>query len=305
MHNNQRNTKFYLSLLFVTLFSAHSIAATWDVPADKKAKNSYIVFDKATQGEGQAIYDKNCKSCHGDLGKNNSMKTLNPIPPDLSVSGTQALTDGDLQYILTTGRGVMPSFKDVLPESDRWKVIGYLRSLNKSYVQVVSKTDPNKSKLVKVDFAYDAAKNTVTVSLKAHEKSGVVILKNAEVGLFITRYFGKLQVEKAIKTDDKGMATFQLGDKLPGDKLGDIELVAKVNDDNYGEVEGQQKFRIGIPTDVPGLTSHRAIWGTLKNAPIWIICLYLTGVIAFLSLLTYLLLSLKKINEAGKNKQQS
>lgn len=303
MLKKERSKTFYSTLLFITLFAANTFAATWDVPADKKTKNSYIVFDKTTQSEGQAIYDKNCKSCHGDLGKDNSMKSLNPIPPDLSSAGTQALTDGELQYILTIGRTLMPSFKDILPESDRWKVIGYMRSMNKSYVQVVSKTDPNKSKLVKVDFAYDSLKNVVTVSVVANEKSGVVALKNAEVGLFITRYFGKLQVEKAIKTDDKGLAIFHLGEKLPGDKAGDIELIAKINDENYGEIEGQKKFRIGIPTDVPGLTSKRAIWGTLKNAPIWIICLYLTGIFAFLSLLIYLLLSLKKIHLAGKKEK--
>ena len=298
-----RNLKI-VALAVVSVFFLQSFAQNnWNVPANQKSKNSYIKFDAATTGQGQEIYTKNCTSCHGDMTKGNSMKSLNPVPPDLSTKGTQALTDGELFYILSTGRGVMPNFSSVLSEEERWKVISYIRSFNKSYVQVVSKFDPNKAKLVKVSMNFDPKISQVRVDVKANEKTGVISVKDAEVGLFVSRYFGKLQIEKTIRTNADGQAVFNFPKDLPGDKTGTVELVVKLNAENYGEIESATKLKIGIPTDKPALTDKRAIWGTLAKAPFWIIILYSAGVLVFGAVLLYLIFALNKIRKSGNNKQ--
>jgi mono/diheme cytochrome c family protein len=208
-----------LTLAVTILYCANDFAANnWNVPADKKTKNSYIKFDAASASQGEAIYNKNCASCHGNPGKGNSLKSLSPVPPDLSSAKSQELTDGELFYILSTGRMVMPSFKNVLSEDERWRVISFIRSSNKSYVQTLSKFDPNKSKLVKITLNFDPATHTIRVLAKANEKSGVVALKDAEVALFATRYFGRLQIGKSTKTDKDGVANFKFPKDLPGDK---------------------------------------------------------------------------------------
>ncbi|MEI6752505.1 MAG: cytochrome c [Paludibacter sp.] len=299
-----RNIKI-VALTVVSVFFLQSFAQNnWNVPADKKVKNSYIKFDAATIGQGQEIYTKNCISCHGDMTKGNSMKSLNPIPPDLSTKGTQSLTDGELFYILSTGRAVMPNFSSVLSEEERWKVIAYIRSFNKSYVQVVSKFDPNKAKLVKLSMNFDPKTSQVKVDVKANEKTGVISVKDAEVGLFVTRYFGKLQIQKNKLTDANGQVAFDFPKDIPGDKTGTIELVVKLNDDNYGEIETSTKLQLGVATDKPALTDKRAIWGTLAKAPFWIILLYSAGVLAFGAVLLYLIFALNKIRKSGNNKQQ-
>lgn len=301
---DRKNLKLQLgiSLLLVALFGGKTFAqgAAWDVPADKKAKNSYIKFDAATAKEGEGIYTKNCASCHGEPGKGNVMKTLSPVPPDLSSQRTNNLTDGELFYILNTGRGVMPSFKSILSENDRWKVIGYIRSFHKGYVQVLSKSDPNKSKLVKVDISFDKATNKVTVVLKANEKSGIVTLKDAEVSLFADRYFGKLQIEKTIHSSADGVAQFTFPTNLPGDKEGNVGLTVKINDEVYGEIESQKSFKIGIPTDKPSLRENREIWNTVAKAPWWILITYTTCVLIVIGFFVFLLKSLKKLKEMGE-----
>jgi len=294
-----------VALAVVSVFFLQSFAQnSWNVPANQKAKNSYLKFDAATTGQGEAIYSKNCTSCHGDMTKGNSMKSLNPVPPDLSTKGTQALTDGELFYILSTGRAVMPNFSSVLSEEERWKVISYIRSFNKSYVQVVSKFDPNKAKLVKVSMNFDPKTNQVNVDVKANEKTGVISVKDAEVGLFVSRYFGKLQIEKTIRTNADGQAVFNFPKDIPGDKTGTVELVVKLNAENYGEIESSTKLQLGIPNDKPALTDKRAIWGTLAKAPFWIIILYSAGVLAFGAVLLYLIFALNKIRKSGNSKQQ-
>ena len=293
-----------VALAVVSVFFLQSFAQnSWNVPANQKAKNSYLKFDAATTGQGEAIYSKNCTSCHGDMTKGNSMKSLNPVPPDLSTKGTQALTDGELFYILSTGRAVMPNFSSVLSEEERWKVISYIRSFNKSYVQVVSKFDPNKAKLVKVSMNFDPKTNQVKVDVKANEKTGVISVKDAEVGLFVSRYFGKLQIEKTIRTNADGQAVFNFPKDIPGDKTGTVELVVKLNAENYGEIESSTKLQLGIPNDKPALTDKRAIWGTLAKAPFWIIILYSAGVLAFGAVLLYLIFALNKIRKSGNSKK--
>ncbi len=291
-----------LTLAVTILYCANDFAANnWNVPVDKKTKNSYIKFDAASASQGEAIYNKNCASCHGNPGKGNSLKSLSPVPPDLSSAKTQELTDGELFYILSTGRMIMPSFKNVLSEDERWRVISFIRSSNKSYVQTLSKFDPNKSKLVKINLNFDPATHNIRILAIANEKSGVVALKDAEVALFAIRYFGRLQIGKSTKTDKDGMANFKFSKDLPGDKAGIVELVAKVNDENYGEIESVTKMKVGIPTDKPALNKDRAIWNVLAKAPIWIIVLYSFGVLVFVLVLLYLLNNLRKLKKTGDN----
>jgi len=299
----KNNIGFRISTIIIgSLFCLQLFAQDWDIPADKKAKNSYIPFTGVTAKEGETLYTKNCMSCHGNPGKGNSLKSLKPIPPDLSGAVTQKRTDGDLFYILTTGRLIMPSFKNVLSEDQRWELISYIRSYNKSYVQVLSKFDPRKSKLVKIALSFDEKTHLIRLLATAKEKSGTVILKGDEVELFASRYFGRLQIGKSLQTDNEGSAYFNFPKDLPGDKSGIIELIAKISDDNYGEVEYQKKLNIGIPTNLPGLTQKRAIWNVVEKSPVWLIVTYTSCVLFFGLFLLFILYSLWKFKKAGITK---
>lgn len=300
MYRIKFNLKISIVLAITGLFQYQAIAQNnWDVPADKKTKNSNLEFNTATSKEGEGIYNANCKSCHGDIGKNNSLKSLKPVPPDLSSTGTKALLDGELFYILNTGRGLMPSFKEVLPETNRWKVISYIRSFDKEYVQIISKTDPSKSNLVKINMVFDSITSKLKVEVFANEKSGIVPLKNSEIALFVTRYFGKMQLDKTLRTDNNGNATFNYPKDLPGDKVGNVELIARVNDEVYGEIESTNKLKIAVPTDKPSLRENRAMWNVLVKAPFWIIILYLSGVVLATGVILYIIFTLYKLSKSN------
>ena len=292
--------RILLASLLTVVFSISTFAEDWNVPADKKAKNSYIKFDNSTVKNGQVNYQKNCASCHGDIGKNNSLKSLNPIPPDLSTKSAQNLTDGELFYILNIGRGLMPSFKNGLSEKERWEVISYIRSFNSSYVQVVSKTDPSKSELVKINVQFDDTQQQIRVRVTLAEKIGIIPLKDAEVSLFAKRYFGKLQIDNTLRTDVDGYANFKFIKDLPGDKTGNIDFIVNVTDEVYGEIVSESIIKIGIPTDKPALNEQRAIWNVLTKAPIWIILLYVAGILTFAVFLLFLFYNLMKIYKTDK-----
>ena len=272
----KNNIGFRISTIIIgSLFCLQLFAQDWDIPADKKAKNSYIPFTGVTAKEGETLYTKNCMSCHGNPGKGNSLKSLKPIPPDLSGAVTQKRTDGDLFYILTTGRLIMPSFKNVLSEDQRWELISYIRSYNKSYVQVLSKFDPRKSKLVKIALSFDEKTHLIRLLATAKEKSGTVILKGDEVELFASRYFGRLQIGKSLQTDNEGSAYFNFPKDLPGDKSGIIELIAKISDDNYGEVEKTKHRNPNQPTWINSKAGYLECGGKITgmaDSNVYLVC---------------------------------
>ena len=299
MNKNNIVHRIFTIVLF-SLFYFHSFAENWNIPAVESSKNSYIQFTVATAKQGDAIYTQNCMSCHGNPGKGNGLKSFNPPPPDLGGAVTQKRTDGDLFYIITTGKMIMPSFATVLSAEQRWKVISFIRSFNKNYVQVVSnKINLAKSKLVKLNIQYDSNAHTVMVKASAKEPTGDVLLKNSEVSLYIKRYFGQLQIEKTIKTDNNGVAEFNFPTDLPGDKYGNLILIVKLNDDNYGEKEIQNKYKIGVPTDKPSLTEKRAIWNVMSKAPIWLLMTYTFCLLIVLSVFLYIFYNLYKLRKIG------
>ena len=81
-------------------------------------------------GDGKAIYDKACKSCHGATGTANPAiaKMMKVEMKDLSSAEVQKLSDDDMKKIITEGQGKMKPVKAV---TDVAAVIAYVRSLKK------------------------------------------------------------------------------------------------------------------------------------------------------------------------------
>jgi mono/diheme cytochrome c family protein len=125
------------AVLFVTanLAMAQKAGGPWTVPAKYKAMKSTVkAGDASINSVGKDMYNKNCKSCHGAKGLGDGPKaaSLKTSTGDFSSAKFQANTDGDLYYMSFIGRDEMPNFeKKILDESDRWAVIGYIRTLKK------------------------------------------------------------------------------------------------------------------------------------------------------------------------------
>ncbi len=82
---------------------------------------------------GAELYQANCAACHGvDARGGGPQAGTTPVrPPDLRSGHLSSHTDGDVYYWITNGLpGGMPAWGSTLPETDRWHLVNYLRSIN-------------------------------------------------------------------------------------------------------------------------------------------------------------------------------
>jgi predicted CXXCH cytochrome family protein len=107
----------------------------WAIPRREAARRNPLAVSGETLQQGRRLFLTRCAGCHGvDGGGRTQMGThLYPRVPDLRSAATQALSDGELNYIIAYGvqRTGMPAWGTPHGENDAgiWKLVGYLRSL--------------------------------------------------------------------------------------------------------------------------------------------------------------------------------
>ena len=122
----QRKTYLIIAALFL-LPAIHVSSQDWAVPEDESAVENPVKYELDNVLSGKDLYMANCKSCHGDPGKNNPLPLV-PLPPDVDSEKMQANSDGALFYKITSGKGAMPQFETVLSEDERWKIISFINN---------------------------------------------------------------------------------------------------------------------------------------------------------------------------------
>ena len=102
----------------------------WEAPADEKARKNPVPSGADVVARGRQAAQLNCVACHGTGGKGDgeAAAALNPKPADWTSPAVQSEADGEIFWKISTGLGAMPPWKH-LPETERWAVVQYIRSL--------------------------------------------------------------------------------------------------------------------------------------------------------------------------------
>jgi Ni/Fe-hydrogenase subunit HybB-like protein/mono/diheme cytochrome c family protein len=296
-----------IAVCFLMVFPAMGLAQQWEVPEEKKERLSETRFTGETVKQGLQVYLINCKSCHGDPGKNNVTKLM-PLPPDPVSAQMQQNTDGDMYFKVQEGRGPMPSFKNSLTSAEIWEVIAYIRSFNKNYSQQVApKTSGTNLKYSQLQMSLSIPDDsTIQVAASGLENGVRVPVAAVEIKLFALRYFGHLSLDEPHTTDQNGLARFKKPAHLPGDTLGMIRLQARFSDeDQFGAVQEDTVLAAGSPVRPVSLTAKRAMWNTVKMAPVWLLIVYPLGLLIVLGVILYILLQLRTIFYLGKKEESN
>jgi mono/diheme cytochrome c family protein len=82
---------------------------------------------------GQHVYNTYCIVCHGPGGEGDgSVVPKFPRPPSLQSDKIRTLADGGIYHVITVGQNLMPSYASQIAPGDRWAVIHFVRTLQRS-----------------------------------------------------------------------------------------------------------------------------------------------------------------------------
>jgi len=299
-----RLTGIILTMLLISMSLHAQEAQEWIVPADRKARLSPFEFTEQSREAGGALFKVNCMSCHGMPGQNNWLRDLNPQPGDPASEKYQKNTDGEIFHKLTVGRGQMPSFRNVLSQTDLWNLVAYIRSFNPNYTQVVApprRSDAPDYSYISLTVSLTDTAGTVEVEATGYIDGQPSPVSGAEVQISASRKFGRLILGEQATTNEAGIATITIPTNIKGDPEGNIQIRARLTEEDlYGIASSDTLLKLGEPVVPKSLTEKRAMWNTVRKAPIWLIITFTIAVFSVWGFIFYVLLSIRDLWILGK-----
>ena len=106
----------------------------WAVPSALRDAKNPAPLTPQVLADGRAHFADHCAGCHGNDGKGGGMaKTMYPKAPDMTLTNTQQLSDGELFSIIENGVRLtgMPGFGNGTAESadGSWGLVHFIRHL--------------------------------------------------------------------------------------------------------------------------------------------------------------------------------
>ena len=282
----KRNLSYIFTLIFI--FTAFQVnAQEWIVPDEQSSLENPMDYILSNVEKGKELYLLNCKSCHGDPGKNNALPLV-PPPPDVISEQMQANSEGDLYYKITVGRAAMPQFETVLSDDERWNVVNYIMNYNSSREALLIEKPPVKANIQAS--VKGATLEVLVESLEAQALEGVpVIISNRKT-------FGNLKIGETITGED-GRSEFEIPTNIIGDEKGYVDLVVSLNDEYEAEALMLDKAMIATPKEHKALIRKGVLWSTNDNMPLWLIISFFGFVLGAWATIIYVVLQIIKIRK--------
>jgi mono/diheme cytochrome c family protein len=87
--------------------------------------------ERSTVERGRAAFGRICSGCHGYDGKGGARIGFTVAPRDLTDPAFHAgITDEQILFTLRNGKGQMPAFAALLPDSEQLELLAFVRSLS-------------------------------------------------------------------------------------------------------------------------------------------------------------------------------
>ncbi len=290
------NKKINILLAAILFLSAqHVFGQDWVVPADKESLTNPSEYNLVNVKKGKELYQLNCKSCHGDAGKNNALPLV-PVPPDVISDIMHANTEGGLYYKITAGKGGMPQFESTLSEDDRWRLVNYIMNYSPDNEPVLVEAPPVMAKLMA---SVNEKEKIVEVFAEYDDKGTFVKLIDAPVIISAKKAFGNLVIGN-ILTDKNGRAEFFIPETLIGDEEGVVSIVVALNEDYQVDPVILDNAKVGVPKNVPKLIKGEILWSTNEHIQTWLLLSYIGSVGGAWLVIGYVVFQIVKIRRYSK-----
>ena len=103
------------------------------IPASAREARNPLPLESRIIAEGRAHFADHCASCHANDGSGDIAlgRSLYPRAPDMRGPATQALTDGELFFIIENGVRLtgMPAWGGSGKPEESWKLVHFIRHL--------------------------------------------------------------------------------------------------------------------------------------------------------------------------------
>lgn len=109
--------------------------------ASEELKSPLVAADSLNDIQrGGKVYSAVCLPCHGAGGAGDGIVAQRgfPPPPSLFAENAMKMKDGQMFHVITFGQKNMPSVAAQVTRTDRWRVIAYIRSLQKQQRSVAA-----------------------------------------------------------------------------------------------------------------------------------------------------------------------
>ncbi len=286
----------FIILVIIITLSFQLSAQEWIVPENSKVMSNPLAYNLDNVKRGKDLYLANCKSCHGDPGKNNGLPLV-PHPPDITSEIMQQNTEGELYYKITNGRGPMPQFGSTISEDDRWRLVNYIMNFNPGNEPLLVSAPPVKAKLLA---SVNEIEKKVEVFAEYDNKGEFTKLINAPVTISAKKAFGNIRIGEVV-TDENGRAEFIIPETLIGDEEGYVNIVVNLDENFTADNVVLDKAKVGQLKQVPTLIRKgQILWSTNENIQIWLLLTYLAAAGGAWLAIGYVIVQIIKIKRLGK-----
>jgi len=269
----------------------------WIVPEELAAASNPSEYSLENVKLGKAIYTKNCKSCHGDPGKNNPL-TLAPMPVDIASEKMQLNSEGAMFHKITIGKGIMPPFESTIPETDRWLLVNFIQNYNPEREQLLLDLPPIKAKLLA---SVNEGQRSVEILAEYENDNAVYVpLFNAPVSISSKKAFGSLKIGETL-TNDLGRAVYDIPENVIGDEQGLVSIVVSLSEDYDAAEVILDKAMVGSPKDVPPLIRRGVLWSTNNNVSLWVLISYILAAGGAWAVIVYVIVQIVKIKKYSRS----
>jgi len=289
------NKNISLLITVILFLSVQVFAQDWVAPADQKNIANPQEYNLANVKKGKELYIKNCKSCHGDPGKNNILPLV-PPPVDITSERMQKNTEGELHYKITAGRGAMPQFKATISDDDRWRIVNYISNFSPKKQPLLVNAPSAKAKILA---SINVQEKKVEVFAE-YDNGGVYMkLPNTAISISSKKTFGNIEIGQ-VRTDENGRAEFKIPETVIGDEEGFVNIVVALDETYIADVVSLDKAKVGQVKQTPKLIQKGILWSTNENIQIWLLFSYIGAAGAAWLTIGYIVFQLLKIKRLSK-----
>jgi len=160
--------------------------------------------------------------------------------------------------------------------------------------------EETKSAIIQLKFSEENSEKYITATLNEYRNDSIgESLEEIDLFFYVERTFSLLPIGDVFNTtDENGEVTIEFPADLPGDSVGNVKVIVKLEDaEDYSNTETSEIINWGIPTQIDVKKEQRSLWAAGANAPISLLLLTNTLIAVAWGIIFYILYRIYQISK--------